>query len=709
MSVRRWRWPAVALLLVAAAWLSMSGGLSSVSGSGADARTKVEQAIKWRAELVVLKAKGHVTDLSWAELWKMARARGGFGLAGLTTSGLSLEGSVVNPYLSDDDEASGQKLFHERCANCHGRDGTGWHGPPLNRPGLRHGDSDLAIYKAIRDGIRDTGMKAIDMTFVERWQLVGHIKRLQTRGATGAVQDEVGAKIDVMVPQERVRAAGSRTDEWVTYSGSQDGQRYSTLSQITPENVSRLRLLWSRQFDSNETKFEATPLVADGMMYLTVPPATVVALSAKTGRVAWTFTRDVPADLPVCCGRVTRGVAILDRTVFFGSLDGHLFALDANTGRTVWQTKVAESAAGHSITGAPLIVGRSVVVGVAGGEYPTRGYLVAFDATTGQQNWRFNTIPAPGEPGHETWKNDAWNTGGGATWNTGSYDPSLGLIYWGVGNPTPEFAGDVRPGDNLFTASVVALHAQTGKLAWYFQFTPHDEHDWDSAQTPILADLTINGLPRKAICWPNRNGFYYVLDRVSGEYLVGKPYVEQNWTQGLDEKGRPIPLAGSAVSSAGRLTRPGLAGGTNWQNPAFDRQRKLVFVPATEGASVFTQSAKPTRGEHGIYLGSSGTVLRPLDRIVRALDAATGERRWERVAPASNEFYLSYSGLLATGGGLVFGAARGTLFAIESATGREVWSVPLGGETFAAPITYTLEGRQVIALLAGRSLFTFAL
>ncbi len=354
--------------------------------------------------------------------------------------------------------------------------------------------------------------------------------------------------------------------------------------------------------------------------------------------------------------------------LFLGSLDGYLIALDANTGTEIWKTQVAEPSAGYTLTGAPLVVNGSVVVGVAGGEYGIRGYLAAYDATTGKERWKFFTIPAPGEPGHETWETEAWRTGGGPTWVTGSYDPSLGLIYWGVGNPAPDFSGDTRPGDNLFTNSVIALQASSGKLVWHFQFTPHDEHDWDSTQTPILADIKVNGVTRKVICWANRNGFYYVLDRVRGTFLVGTPFVTQDWTNGLDPTGRPIPLATGEVRDTGRLTRPGVGGATNWQNPAFDPGRGLVFVQTTEGASVFTKSRNPRRGDRGVYVASGGSSVGPQILAVRALDAATGARAWERVAPASKDFAFAYSGLLATRGGLVFGASRGDLFALDSAT-----------------------------------------
>jgi alcohol dehydrogenase (cytochrome c) len=492
------------------------------------------------------------------------------------------------------------------------------------------------------------------------------------------------------------------------YSGSYDGRRHTSFAQITPANVAQLRLRWIRQFDSNDRAIEATPLVIGGMVFTVAPISSVVALDARTGDVIWEYKRPMRADLPACCGRVNRGLAAHGDTIFFGGLDGYLVALNASDGKVVWQTQVASSSGNYAITGAPLVINHSVVIGIAGGDYGARGFLSAYDVSTGQQQWRFETIPGPGEAGHETWKNDAWRTGGGGTWNTGSYDPSTDLLYWGVGNPGPAFSGDVRPGDNLYTDSVIALHARTGKLAWYFQFTPHDEHDWDSAQTPVLADLPINGEVRKVICWLNRNGFYYVLDRLTGEFLAGVPFVEVDWAKGLTSTGRPILSDAAAIALGGRRTRPGADGATNWQNPAFDRGRGLIFVHATTGSAVFTkQPGLAARPEStGLFLASSWMPVEPSARSVRALDAATGQRRWEYSSSAAGR---EFSGLLSTEGGLVFGAAGGACFALDADTGREVWRVSLGGNTLSAPISFRVDGRQVIAVAAGRALFVFGL
>jgi alcohol dehydrogenase (cytochrome c) len=669
--------------------------------------------VSWRAGLFARKATGRIPGLSWRELWLMVHAHGGFGLEGFVSEGFSLEGALTNPYVTDTDHQRGAHIFESNCVVCHGNAGVGGYAPALNRPGFRHGDSDLAVYKIIRDGIPGTGMPRVAMSSEERWQVVGFLRTLQSAGSKQSKEQSPVAEIQVS--SEQILNAASKTDQWLTYSGSVDGHRHSTLSEINPENVSRLRIRWIHQFDSNESaRYESTPIVTNGIIFTTEPPANVVALDAATGTVRWRYSRPMPDRLPVCCSRTNRGLALLGNTLFLGSLDCYLVAINATTGSVLWQTEVCKPAEGFTMTGAPLIVNDSVIVGVAGGEYGIRGFLAAYDPKTGQQRWKFNTIPGPGEPGHETWKNDAWRTGGGPTWITGSYDPSLDLIYWGVGNPSPGFQGDVRSGDNLFTNSMLALHASSGKLAWYFQFTPHDEHDYDATQTPILADLPIKGALRRVLCVANRNGFYYVLDRTTGEFLVGVPFVEQNWAKGLDSAGRPIPATDAESSPSGRITRPGVGGGVNWQNTAFEPKAGLVFVPATEGASIFTKSPEPERGDNGFYPGSSGSnYVVPEERVVRALDAATGAKKWERwersLPDGMKSLYLGYSGLLATSGGLVFGEAGGFAFAIDSATGRELWRVCLGGDTYAAPITFTVDGHQVVLVSAGRAMFLFGL
>jgi len=676
----------------------------SVGNLEAATNEEIWNAVSCRARLYLQKAQGRVSELSWTELWGLTRPGRGFHCA----VGSSLETSIqYSSAASEGDRRAGARIFRERCTACHGSEGSGGpHAPSLTRSGYKHGDSDLAIYKVLRDGIPGTAMPSARLPLPELLQVTATVKMLQAHLSED--QKAEASHLAIHVSSERLQAAGTNPDGWLMYSGSYNGWRHSSLAEINSTNVAQLRLRWIRQFDSNVPLVEATPLVVDDVIFTTLPDSKVVALDAKTGNVIWEYARSIPADLPLCCGQVSRGLAIHDGTLFFGSLDGYLVAINANDGKVIWQTSVASPADGYSITGAPLVVKRSVVVGVAGGEFGIRGFLAAYDVSTGQRQWKFETIPGPGEVGHETWENDAWRTGGGSTWNTGSYDPSTDLLYWGVGNPSPNFSGDVRPGDNLFTNSAIALHASTGKLAWYFQFTPHDEHDWDASQTPVLADLLIDGVVRKVICWPNRNGFYYVLDRVTGEFLTGKPFVELDWTKGLTSTGRPILSDVAKVSSAGRRTRPGVDGGTNWQNPAFDQKRGLIFVPASESSSVFTKlpPERVARGPKGVFAGSGWTELEPPAREVVALDAATGQSKWKySPSPSTGE----YSGLLETEGGLVFGASGGVCFALDVDNGREIWRVPLGGTTKSAPISFMVDGRQVIAIAAGRGLFVFGL
>jgi alcohol dehydrogenase (cytochrome c) len=651
-------------------------------------------------------AKGEVSGVSWTELWGLMLPGRGF----VCTEGSSLEASVqYSTYASEDDRKTGARIFRERCGGCHAIDGSGGpFAPSLTRSQYNRGDSDLAVYKVLRDGIPGTAMQGASLTLLERLQVTSHLRTLQNQLSEDLKPE--ASRLAIQVSNERLLAAGTNPDEWLMYSGSYNGWRHTALGEITPANVAQLSMRWVRQFDINDPNIEATPLVIAGTIFTVADPGHVLALDAKTGTMIWEYKRPIPTSLPIEFP-VNRGLAVQGSTVFFGSLDGYLVAIKANDGKVIWQTLVAKPSDGYTITGAPLVVNRSVVVGIAGGEFGVRGFLAAYDVSTGQQQWRFNTIPGPGEVGHETWENDAWQYGGGATWITGSYDPSTDLLYWGVGNPAPAFSGDVRPGDNLFTASVIALHASTGKLAWYFQFTPHDEHDRDAAQTPVIADLLIKGVVRQAICWPNRNGFYYVLDRVTGEFLAGVPFVEVDWAKGLDSTGRPILVDDAKVSPEGRSTRPGTAGGTNWQNPAFDQKRGSIFIPATESSSVFTKLPpnRVARAENRLFVGSGWNQLGPVTRKVLALDAATGAQKWEYRAPSGTDYGNEITGLLSTDGGLVFGASAGVLFALDADTGREVWRRSLGGNTRSAPISFTVDGRQVVVVAAGRALFEFGL
>ena len=671
----------------------------------------------WRVQFYMKKATGGVPDLSWAEViqgtWPGTVLKGtwpgsGFIRGSMVTDGRGLDAGVENPLISPEDKARGKELFRANCAACHGNDGKGGHAPSLAKANFSVGSSDLALYKVLRDGIPSTAMASIDLSVEERWQVIAFLRTLGDRAANG--KDASIRTPTVDVDQEALLTARSRTDEWLTYSGGLDGWRHSPLREITPANVSRLKLRWAHQFAAEEGTIQATPIVVHGTIFTTEPPNNVVALEAETGREIWRYVRRLPDELPVCCGRVNRGLAVLGNTLFMGTLDAKLVALDASTGEVRWEVQVADPSEGFTITGAPLIVNDMVVVGVSGGEFGIRGFLPAYDAQTGEQRWRFDTIPGPGENGHDTWENDAWKTGGGPTWITGSFDPDLNLVYWGVGNPSPVYAGEVRPGDNLFTNSVIALDATTGSLAWHFQFTPHDEHDWDSNQTPVLADLVIDGVVRKVICWANRNGFYYVLDRTNGQFLTGVPFVRVTWANGLDDAGRPVLTEAAKVTTTGVLTKPWVGGGTNWLPPSYDPATRTFLVHSTEGASIYTKSPidQVSRGQSGLYVGSGSSATEPPLNVVKALDAASGATKWEYVSPKQQtDLDWTYSGMLSTAGGVVFSASAGVIFALDAATGKELWRAGLGGRTQATPISFSIDGSQVVAVAAGRTLFVF--
>ncbi len=368
------------------------------------------------------------------------------------------------------------------------------------------------------------------------------------------------ASLSAQVSFDRLLHAADTPQDWLTYSGSYFSQRYSALDQVTPGNVKNLEQKWIFQARSLE-KFEATPLVVDGVLYTVQAPNDIVAMDAVTGRIFWIYSYSPVPQARLCCGRVNRGLAILGDTLFMGTIDAHIIAVDAKNGHLLWNTKVASPEAGYAITLAPLVVKDKVIIGTAGGEYGIRGFLAAYNVHTGKQVWRFNNIPGPGEKGHDTWAGDSWKHGAASVWMTGSYDPDSNLTYWGIGNPGPDWNADMRLGDNLYSDCAVALDADTGKLKWYFQFTPHDDFDFDAVQVPVLADLDWKGARRRVLLWANRNGFFYVLDRTTGEFLQGTPFSKVTWAKGLDEKGRPMRAANMVPTPNGTRIYPGNQGG----------------------------------------------------------------------------------------------------------------------------------------------------
>jgi alcohol dehydrogenase (cytochrome c) len=519
---------------------------------------------------------------------------------------------------------------------------------------------------------------------------------------------------------------------WLTYSGGYASHRYSRLTDITPDNVAELEMKWVYQGEAIGA-WQATPLVVDGVMYVTQRPNDVVALDAATGRVFW-FYRYTPSNQRVCCGANNRGLAILGDTLFLATLDARLIAIDAKNGRPIWNVAVADPKLAYSFTLAPLVVKDKVIVGTGGGDFGIRGFIAAYEAKTGREAWRFWTIPGPGEPGHETWEPcattvstvcdpEAWKHGGGAVWVTGSYDPELNLTYWGIGNPGPDWNPDQRPGDNLYTESVVALDADTGALKWHFQFTPNDPYDYDSAQVPVLVDMNWNGAPARLMLWANRNGFYYVLDRVTGRFLFGRPFVKVNWASGLDTKGRPIPTP----QPAGLPTWPGVMGGTNWYSPSYSPRTGLFYVTAWEDNASIIRKA-PAQYEPGRAFGGGGhTTFVPVEGAptlqfpargpintwtdsvghgaVMALDPRTGEPTWK-----FKMYDVSYAGIVTTASDLLFtGGREGYFYALDARNGAERWRSTVGGAIASGPITYKANDRQFVAVIAGHSLFVFGL
>ncbi len=490
---------------------------------------------------------------------------------------------------------------------------------------------------------------------------------------------------------------------WLTYSGSYPATRHSLLRQIHTGNVGALVPKWIYHLQG-ASRLESVPVVVDGVMYVSQPNE-VYALDGRNGRVIWEYHRE-----PALKRGPNRGVAVYDHKVYFGTPDAHLVALDARTGSVVWEAKLAEARDGYWSPAAPLALNGKIIAGIAPGDHGLNGFLDAYDAASGRRLWRWNAIPRPGEPGSETWSGDSWKTGGGNTWLTGSFDPELNLVYWGIGNPAPDFDGEARKGDNLYTESMVALDADTGRLKWFFQFTPHDVHDWDAVEIPVLIDAPFQGRPRKLLVQANRNGFYYVLDRTSGEFLHGTPFVQLlNWATGLSPQGRPIRVPGVEPTLQGNKVCPPTAGATNWMSPAYNPDTGLFYVAALEGCGISTKSADKFRpgGFPFMATGYIESPKEPWQMHVRALDLTTGKRVWDYKQIGSRTYG---AGLLSTSGGLIFaGDDQGIFTALDARTGQPLWHFNTGQKITASPMTYSFQGKQYIALTAGSNVLAFAL
>jgi alcohol dehydrogenase (cytochrome c) len=508
--------------------------------------------------------------------------------------------------------------------------------------------------------------------------------------------------------QEILSGLPADGSKWLTFGGNYSNHRHSPLTQISPENVSRLQPQWTFQ-TATLGNFETTSLIRDNVLYVTGPQNVAWAIDARTGRQIWRYRRELPPNLTACCGLVNRGFAMLGDKLFMVTLDAHLLALDAKTGNITWDATMEEYKNGYASTLAPIVVKDKVIVGVAGGEYGIRGFIDAYEANTGKRAWRFYTIPGPGEPGNNTWQGDSWKIGGTGVWATGAYDPEQNLLFYGTGNPGPDYHSESREGDNLYSCSVVALDADTGKIKWHYQFTPHDVHDWDSTEVPILADITVNGQARKALMFANRNGFYYTLDRTNGRLIAARPFVQTTWAKEIGSDGRPMMLPGHTPDEKGEVTCPDITGGTNFWPPSYDPKQQLFFVNAREACMTF-YAWKPEYEAGSRFTGGAGQRARgpdmPVYGALRAIDPATGQRKWEYK-------YLNPSpiGLLTTASNLIFsGDNEGNLLALDSRNGKLLWRYQMGSTMHGtSPITYMLDGRQHILVPAGTTLTAWAL
>jgi alcohol dehydrogenase (cytochrome c) len=663
--------------------------------------------VAWRMAVVTAKLRGDLPGIPLLTLATWLAPGSATYLEPLATTS-NLHAGIRNRVRSGADSDAGKALFAQRCSACHGPDGHGSAGP--NLVDAVANKSDWSFFSSVKWGLPGTAMLAQPLADREIWQVHAFL-RAQALGHEAASASRAPSVVNV--EPRRILDADAHPNQWLTYAGNYRGHRHSRLSQITRANVAELGLAWVSQLRQVDRELQVTPLVVDGVMYVTESREGVIALDARTGKVLWTYRRAVPDGLQLCCGMPNRGAAISGDTIYVGTIDAHLVALDANTGKQRWIVKVAEHRDGYSITGAPLALPDRIVTGVAGSVYGARGFLAAYDLKTGAQLWKFDTVPAPGQPGNETWPGDSWRHGGAATWTTGSYDAEQDLVIWGTGNPAPQFHNRDRLGDNLYSNCVIALDAKTGRLRWYYQFTPGEEYDWDSTQQPILTEMEWQGRERPVLTWANRNGFYYVLDRRDGKFLLAKPFVKQSWNAGFDEKGRPRFSDRSQASAAGTVIWPATMAATNWWPPSLDRARNLLFVPSSDAASVYYRTVKKVVYERDRpYQGIQAAMIspnHPAAAYVKAIDIRTGEVRWQtELARGPEDFIWTVGGVLSTGTGLTFAGYRDDFYAFDSETGKVLWKVNLGARVRGSPVSYAVGGQQYVAIAAGHSIFTFA-
>jgi PQQ-dependent dehydrogenase (methanol/ethanol family) len=510
---------------------------------------------------------------------------------------------------------------------------------------------------------------------------------------------------DLNVTFSRLKNARAEPQNWLTYWGDYQGTHYSRLSSIGPANVASLASKWTFQLGAGTN--ETVPIVVDGLMFVTGPLNNAAALDARTGQPIWKYTRRLPQVAARCTVMTNRGFAILGDRLYMGTLDTHLVSLDAKTGSVIWDVAVDDYKKGYSITHAPLATDGKILVGVTAGECALKGFLDAYDAATGKRLWRRWSIPQEGDPARSTWSGNSAEFGGSPTWMTGTYDQETDTILWPTGNPGPDYDGSIRLGTNLYSCSILALDPNTGNLKWYFQFTQHDTHDWDASETPVLIDAMFRGKMRKMLIHADRNAFYYVLDRETGQFLAGKAFAHQTWAKGLDDGGHPIVIPGTDTTPEGTYVCPDATGATNFAAPSYDPRVNLFFVAVREACAVFTSKTRePKPG-----VGYTGTGARDDQEIgapgaIRALDPATGDVRWNfPIQEGSNA-----AGVLATAGGVVFAASRdGYLIGLDATNGKLLWRYQTGSSIRSSPMSYAVDGKQYVSITSGSTLITFGL
>ena len=627
----------------------------------------------------------------------------------------------------------GRQAYESRCVRCHGADGNGGEmGPPMALRLAAHDDRQLA--ELIRGGVPARGMPPSQIADPEMADLLKHLRTIQRRAADAPVARRLqlettdGRTLDGQVVAEGfddlqlrtaddrvhlLRRAGARfrdvtsDTDWPTYNGDPGGNRYTALTQIDKGNVNRLAIAWMFTLPG-AGQLQVTPVVVGGIMYV-AGVNECYALDAGSGRQIWRYVRPRTPKLSTG-GNANRGVAVAGDRVFMQTDNAHTIALNRFTGRLLWDAELADVRQNYAASSAPLPAGNLIISGVSGGEHGANGFVAAHDQETGREVWRFVTVPAAGQPGSETWEGKDREHGGAPTWFTGSYDAGLDTVYWPTGNPSKEYNGDHRKGDNLYSDCILALDRKTGRLKWHYQFTPHDLWDWDATETSVLVDAAWEGRPRALMLHANRNGFFYVFDRRDGTLLLAKPFVRNlTWASGIGSDGRPIRLPNQEPTPEGTKVCPSQDGATNWFSPSFNPATGLYYVQTFEKCSIYTKSDAGEWESGKTYLGGSQrTATDPVpQRVLKAIDVRTGAIAWELPQPGPA---YSWGGTLATATGLVIvGEDGGGLMAVDATTGRPLWSVQTNQTWKASPMTYMFDGRQFIAVAAGPSILAVAL